>query len=76
MDVLPVHDSSTEGLMSTVPSYNPKEAEAAVLAAPAAFPSWTALQMRQAIYVDKTAHGLKKTMDELASVIRGNLACR
>ena len=69
-DVLPVHDSSTEALMATVPSGTVEEAEAAVLAARAAFPSWAALAVEtRAAYLDKVAKGLKNRADELAMTI-------
>jgi aldehyde dehydrogenase (NAD+) len=69
MDVLVLHYSSTEELMSTAPSDAPEQAKASLLAARAAFPSWTALPMRQTACVDKIAHGLKKRMDELTLAI-------
>ena len=44
-ETLPVHDSSTEELMATVPAGTVQEAEAAVLAARAAFDGWAALSL-------------------------------
>ena len=67
---LPVHDSSTEELMATVPSGTALEAEAAVLAARAAFNGWAALPVEtRAAYLDKVAEGIKARTDELATAI-------
>ena len=67
---LPVHDSSTEALMATVPSGTAAEAEAAVLAARAAFEDWSALPVEtRAAYLDKVAAGIKARSEELALAI-------
>ncbi|MES2913112.1 MAG: aldehyde dehydrogenase family protein [Pseudomonadota bacterium] len=67
---LPVHDSSTEELMATVPSGTAAEAEAAVLAARQAFDSWSALPVEtRAAYMDKVAAGVKARTEELAVAI-------
>ncbi len=67
---LPVHDSSTEELMATVPSGTAAEAEAAVLAARRAFDSWSALPVEtRAAYIDKVAAGVKARTEELAVAI-------
>ena len=59
-DKLPVHDSSTEEIMATVPSGTAAEAEQAVLAARAAFDAWSSLPAEtRAAYLDKVAAGLK-----------------
>ncbi|MES2402026.1 MAG: aldehyde dehydrogenase family protein, partial [Pseudomonadota bacterium] len=69
-ETLPVHDSSTEELMATVPSGTAAEAEAAVLAARHAFDSWAALPVEtRAAYLDKVAAGIKARTDELALAI-------
>jgi betaine-aldehyde dehydrogenase len=69
-DTLPVHDSSTEELMATVPAGTAQEAEAAVLAARAAFDSWAALPVEtRAAYLDKVAAGVKARSDEMATAI-------
>ena len=69
-DTLPVHDSSTETLMATVPAGTAQEAEAAVLAARAAFDGWAALPVEtRAAYLDKVAVGVKARSDELALAI-------
>ena len=66
-ETLPVHDSSTEALMATVPSGTAAEAEAAVLAARAAFESWSALPVEtRAAYLDKVAAGVKARTEDLA----------
>lgn len=70
LERLPVHDSSTEELMATVPSGTALEAEAAVLAARAAFDGWAALSVEtRAAYLDKVAEGIKARTDELAVAI-------
>ena len=69
-EVLPVHDSSTEALMATVPAGTAQEATVAVLAARAAFDGWSALPVEvRAAYLDKVAAGVKSRSDELALAI-------
>ncbi len=67
---LDVHDSSTEAVIARVPAGTRAEAEAAVLAAQAAFDAWSALDVEtRAAYLDKVAAGLKARTDELAQAI-------
>ena len=67
---LPVHDSSTEEIMATVPAGSVAEAERAVLAARAAFDGWSSLPVAtRAAYLDKVAAGLKARADEMALAI-------
>ena len=69
-NMLPVHDSSTEEVMATVPCGTAAEAAAAVLAARAAFDGWAALPLEtRAAYLDKVAAGVKARSDELALTI-------
>lgn len=69
-ETLPVHDSSTEEVMATVPAGTAKEAEQAVLAARAAFDGWSTLPVEtRAAYLDKVAAGLKARTDEMAMAI-------
>ena len=69
-EALPVHDSSTEEIMASVPAGTRKEAEAAVMAARAAFDGWAALPLQtRAGFLDKVAAGIKARSDELATVI-------
>ncbi|MFS2036454.1 aldehyde dehydrogenase family protein [Polaromonas sp. CT11-55] len=69
-ETLPVHDSSTEALMATVPAGTAAEAEAAVLAARAAFEGWAALPVEtRAAYLDKVAAGVKARTEDLALAI-------
>jgi acyl-CoA reductase-like NAD-dependent aldehyde dehydrogenase len=69
-ETLPVHDSSTEEVMATVPAGTAQEAEAAVLAARAAFDGWAALPVEtRAAYLDKVAAGVKARSDEMATAI-------
>ena len=56
--------------MATVPAGTAHEAEAAVLAARAAFDGWAALPVEtRAAYLDKVAAGLKARSDEMATAI-------
>ena len=67
---LPVHDSSTEEIMATVPAGTATQAGAAVGAARAAFDDWALLPVEtRANFLDKVAAGLKARTDELARVI-------
>ncbi|MDP2817720.1 MAG: aldehyde dehydrogenase family protein [Polaromonas sp.] len=69
-ETLPVHDSSTEEVMATVPAGTAQEAEQAVLAARAAFDAWSTLPVEtRAAYLDKVAAGLKARTDEMAMAI-------
>jgi len=69
-ETLPVHDSSTEEVMATVPAGTAQEAERAVLAARAAFEGWSTLPVEtRAAYLDKVAAGLKARADEMAVAI-------
>ena len=69
-NTLPVHDSSTEEIMATVPAGTAKEADAGVLAARAAFDGWAALPVEtRAAYLDKVTAAVKARTDELADVI-------
>ncbi len=69
-EALPVHDSSTEEIMATVPAGTAQEAEQAVLAARAAFDAWSTLPVEtRAAYLEKVAAGLKARTDEMALAI-------
>ena len=69
-DTLPVHDSSTEEIMASVPAGTVAEAERAVLAARAAFDAWSTLPVEtRAAYLDKVVAGLKARTDEMALAI-------
>jgi len=69
-ETLPVHDSSTEEVMATVPAGTAQEAERAVLAARAAFDAWSSLPVEaRAVYLEKVAAGLKARTDEMALAI-------
>ncbi len=69
-ETLPVHDSSTEALMATVPAGTMAEAEAAVLAARVAFDSWSTLPVEtRAACLDRIAAGIKARTEELALAI-------
>ncbi len=69
-ETLPVHDSSTEEVMATVPAGTAQEAERAVLAARAAFDAWSTLPVEtRAAYLEKVAAGLKARTDEMALAI-------
>ncbi len=70
IQTLPVHDSSTEEVMATVPAGTASEADAAIRAARSAFDSWSALPVEErARYLDKIAAGVKARSEELAVTI-------
>ena len=70
VETLPVHDSSTEEIMATVPAGTAQEAASAVLAARVAFDGWSGLSVEaRAAYLDKVAAGLKTRTDEMALAI-------
>ena len=65
-----VHDASTEEVMATVPQGTADEAAQAVLAARAAFPAWSGLDVEaRCQYIDKIVAGLKARSDEMALAI-------
>jgi len=65
-----VHDSTTEEVFATVPQGTPAEAEQAVLAARAAFESWSQLPVEtRCEYIDKIVQGLKDRTDEMGTAI-------
>ena len=69
-ECLRVHDSSTEAVMATVPAGTTSEADTEIMAARAAFESWSALPVEtRAAYLDKVAAGIKARTDELALAI-------
>lgn len=69
-ETLPVHDASTEVLMATVPAGAMAEAEAAVLAARAAFDNWSTLPVEiRAACLDRIAAGIKARAEDLALAI-------
>jgi len=65
-----VHDSTTEEVFATVPQGTKAEAEQAVLAARAAFDSWSQLPVEtRCAYIDKIVQGLKDRTDEMGTAI-------
>ncbi|HQS92540.1 aldehyde dehydrogenase family protein [Polaromonas sp.] len=69
-ETLPVHDSSTEEVMATVPAGTAAEAGDAVLAATQAFEAWSGLPVEtRAGYLDKIAAGIKARTEDLALAI-------
>lgn len=68
--VFEVHDSTTEEVFATVPQGSRAEAEQAVLAARAAFDSWSQLPVEtRCTYIDKIVEGLKARTDEMGTAI-------
>jgi len=68
--VFEVHDSTTEEVFATVPQGTKAEAEQAVLAARAAFDSWSQLPVETRCgYIDKIVQGLKDRTDEMGTAI-------
>ncbi|MET0312168.1 MAG: aldehyde dehydrogenase family protein [Burkholderiaceae bacterium] len=69
-ETFPVHDSSTEEVMATVPAGTADEAAQAVMAARAAWGGWAALPVeKRAEFVDRIAAGLKARLDEIGTAI-------
>jgi len=65
-----VHDSTTEEVFATAPQGTKAEAEQAVLAARAAFDSWSQLPVEtRCAYIDKIVQGLKDRTDEMGTAI-------
>ncbi|PIT74377.1 aldehyde dehydrogenase family protein [Limnohabitans sp. B9-3] len=65
-----VHDSTTEEVFATVPQGTRAEAEQAVLAASAAFDSWSQLPVEtRCAYIDKIVQGLKDRTDDMGTAI-------
>ena len=68
--VFEVHDSTTEEVFATVPQGTRAEAEQAVLAARAAFESWSNLPVETRCgYIDKIVEGLKARTDDMGTAI-------
>ena len=69
-NVFEVHDSTTEEVFATVPQGTRAEAEQAVLAARAAFDSWSQLPVETRCgYIDKIVEGLKARTDDMGTAI-------
>ncbi|MEO6156876.1 MAG: aldehyde dehydrogenase family protein, partial [Ilumatobacteraceae bacterium] len=65
-----VTDSATEEVIATIPEGNAADVDAAVAAAKAAFPAWSALAKEQrADYLMKIVAGLESRTDEIAETI-------
>jgi aldehyde dehydrogenase (NAD+) len=68
--MIDVVDPSTEGVYAQIPEGTVEDATAAVLAARAAFDSWSSLApSMRADYLDKVAAGLKARSADLATAI-------
>jgi len=68
--VFEVHDSTSEEVFASVPQGTKLEAEQAVLAARAAFDSWSQLPVETRCgYIDKIVQGLKDRTDEMGTAI-------
>ena len=69
-DTLSVTDSATEDVIATIPDGTAGDVDAAVAAAKAAFPGWSALPKEQrADYLMKIHAGLEARTDEIAETI-------
>jgi len=67
---LSVHDSATEEVIATIPDGTAADVDAAVAAAKAAFPAWSALSKEErAAFLLKIHAGLEARTDEIASTI-------
>lgn len=68
--VFEVHDSTSEEVFASVPQGTKAEAEQAVLAARAAFDSWSQLPVETRCgFIDKIVQGLKDRTDEMGTAI-------
>jgi aldehyde dehydrogenase (NAD+) len=69
-DTLSVTDSATEEVIATIPDGTASDVDAAVAAAKAAFPAWSALSKEErAAYLMKIHAGLEARTDEIAETI-------
>jgi len=69
-DTLSVTDSATEEVIATIPNGTAADVDAAVAAARAAFPAWSALSKEErAAYLMKIHAGLEARTDEIAETI-------
>jgi acyl-CoA reductase-like NAD-dependent aldehyde dehydrogenase len=69
-----VINSTTEEVMGTIPSCSPEDADRAVAAARAAFPSWSATPREErADYLNAIAAGLAERSEEVAATIAQEL---
>ncbi|MBI4934344.1 MAG: aldehyde dehydrogenase family protein [Actinobacteria bacterium] len=69
-DTLSVTDSATEEVIATIPDGTASDVDAAVAAAKAAFPAWSALSKEdRAAYLMKIHAGLEARTDEIAEII-------
>jgi aldehyde dehydrogenase (NAD+) len=67
---LPVTNSTTEEIMGTIPDGTPEDVDAAVAAAKAAFPAWSATPaVERAKYCARIADALGARMDEVATLV-------
>jgi aldehyde dehydrogenase (NAD+) len=67
---LSVHDSATEDVIATIPDGTAADVDAAVAAAKAAFPAWSALSKEErAAFLLKIHAGLEARTDEIAATI-------
>jgi acyl-CoA reductase-like NAD-dependent aldehyde dehydrogenase len=67
---LSVHDSATEDVIATIPDGTAADVDAAVAAARAAFPAWSALPKEErAAFLLKIHAGLEARTDEIAATI-------
>jgi aldehyde dehydrogenase (NAD+) len=69
-DVIEVVDPATEQVIASVPAGSAEDAEAAVLAARSAFPSWSQLTIDARVdYVERIAEAMAERAEEIASVV-------
>ena len=69
-DTLSVTDSATEEVIATIPDGTASDVDAAVAAAKAAFPAWSALSKEdRAAYLMKIHAGLEARTDEIAEIV-------
>ena len=69
-DVIEVVNPATEQVIATVPAASTADADAAVLAARAAFPSWSRLTIDERVdYVERIAAAMTERAEEIAATV-------
>ena len=69
-DVIEVVNPATEQVIATVPAASTDDADRAVMAARAAFPSWSALSVDERVgYVERIADAMAERAEEIAALV-------
>jgi aldehyde dehydrogenase (NAD+) len=69
-DVIEVVNPATEQIIATVPAASPDDADRAIRAARAAFPSWSQLTVDERVdYVERIADAMEERAEEIAALV-------